>query len=306
MSWSYDPSGWTGATKPTVTDFQNIAADLHTRGAVVDGGAYGRANTGYITLVSGDLPGRAYTVTGASWAASVATLTIGAHNIKVGQIVQVSSVLPTGYNGTVITTAVTGTTISYALASNPGTYTSGGSVLVSGSAAADGMLAVDQSGNLNFRKSGTFSVIGGLGDPGSNGIVKRTALNVTGIATAGTDFVAPLTSPTAWTALSGLLTNSWVDLGSGFAVSAYMIDALGFVHLRGNIHSGTATDGTVLFVLPAGFRPPANIYIPAMAGAGGNLAFCFLGVDTSGNVTVHAAIGNANLSLSGCNFSTLT
>jgi hypothetical protein len=79
-----------------------------------------------------------YTVTGASWTSGglgTATLTIGTHSLVVGQVVAISGVNPAGYNNggvPVVVTGETSTTITYALASNPGAYVSGG--LVAGAA----------------------------------------------------------------------------------------------------------------------------------------------------------------------------
>jgi hypothetical protein len=68
----------------------------------------------------------------------------------------------------------------------------------------------------------------GLADPGSNGLVKRTALNTTATAAAGTDYYAPggaiassdLPFPGA-TAKGGILTSS---CSSGYVVSSYKAD----------------------------------------------------------------------------------
>lgn len=154
MSWSsFDPTSWTsGVTIPQVSDYQGIYNDLRTRGGAVDGGGYGRANTSYMVLLPGELPGTQHNVTGASWASGSATLTVGGHSIQVNQRVSISGIAPSGYNTTtdsVKVTAVTSTSISYALGSNPGTYTSGGTVLVDGVSPAYGMCAVDP--NLNFK-----------------------------------------------------------------------------------------------------------------------------------------------------------
>lgn len=61
---------------------------------------------------------------------------------------------------------------------------------------------------------------------------------------------------TPW--FSPVLTNGWIPFdaeGSGYFNPAYMKDALGFVHLRGIVKSGTI--GTSIFTLPLGFRPAA-------------------------------------------------
>lgn len=69
-----------------------------------------------------------YATTAGSWATNVATLTIGAHNLLVGDTITVAGVTPSGYNGTYVITAITGTQVSYALLTNPGTYTGAGTV----------------------------------------------------------------------------------------------------------------------------------------------------------------------------------
>lgn len=144
MAKAFDPSAWQdGVTIPRVADFQHIAVDLYTRGAAVDGGGYGRANTAWIALTPGALPGTLYSVTAASWAGGTATLTIGGHALAVGQLVAVNNVTPTGYNGTVRVTAKTATTISYALGANPGTYSSGGTVQSDAITPGIGTLAAD-------------------------------------------------------------------------------------------------------------------------------------------------------------------
>lgn len=117
---------------------------------------------GLLALLVGDLPGTAYTVTAASWSGGVVTLTVSAsHGIPVRQYLQISGITPSGYNQTdmIATTGTAGTTVKFALSTNPGTYTGGGTIVV-GTTAADGMLAVDPTGVLNFRQSGSFAPLG--------------------------------------------------------------------------------------------------------------------------------------------------
>ncbi len=63
------------------------------------------------------------------------------------------------------------------------------------SAGAVRVFANSATGNLECLKSDGSSCLatggGGLADPGSNGIIKRTALNTTAAAVAGTDYYAP-------------------------------------------------------------------------------------------------------------------
>lgn len=49
--------------------------------------------------------------------------------------------------------------------------------------------------------------------------------------------------------------NGWVNYGGGYDTLAYRKDAMGFVHLKGAIKSGT---GINVFTLPTGYRPAGN------------------------------------------------
>jgi hypothetical protein len=71
-----------------------------------------------------------YTVTGATWTSGAATLTIGAgHSVVTGQTVKSSGNTPTGYNGTLLTiTSTTSSAIKFAVASNPGAFSAGGTI----------------------------------------------------------------------------------------------------------------------------------------------------------------------------------
>lgn len=68
-------------------------------------------------------------ITGATWATGNATFTTSAaHGIGPGTQVSISGITPVGYNGTFTAGAgTTGSTIIVPMATNPGTYASGGS-----------------------------------------------------------------------------------------------------------------------------------------------------------------------------------
>lgn len=70
----------------------------------------------------------AITITGASWSLGTATVTFGTSPvIPVGSIVSITGVAPTGYNGSWVTTGTaTATQVQFAVATNPGSYISGG------------------------------------------------------------------------------------------------------------------------------------------------------------------------------------
>lgn len=69
-----------------------------------------------------------FTVSAASWSSGTATLTIGTNSLATPKTITVSGISPSGYNGIYQITSSTSTSISYTLPSNPGTYSSGGTV----------------------------------------------------------------------------------------------------------------------------------------------------------------------------------
>ena len=107
-----------------------------------------------------------------------------------------------------------------------------------------------------------------------------------------------------WTAPS--LLNSWVNYAAGYQAARYRKDSNGIVHIEGTIKTGTTTAGTVLFALPAAYRPPANLIFAGMTytGGGGAMGAFRLDVESGGNVVagygIHATIAAIN-----CSFSTV-
>jgi Right handed beta helix region len=99
------------------------------------------------------------------------------------------------------------------------------------------------------------------------------------------------------------LLNSWANLGSGFAPAAYWIDSTGIVHLDGVVESGTPGSASVIFVLPAGYRPTTTkVFAAANSNTGTSTtpAETLIFIFANGNVTAEAGV--AWLSLSGVNF----
>jgi phage minor structural protein len=94
------------------------------------------------------------------------------------------------------------------------------------------------------------------------------------------------------------LLNGWVNFGSGYETAGYYKDALGFIHLKGVIKSGTM--GAAAFTLPVGYRPSyKKMFIVPTAGGAGRVD-----VDTSGNVIVvnYGSATNGYVSLDGITF----
>jgi phage minor structural protein len=96
------------------------------------------------------------------------------------------------------------------------------------------------------------------------------------------------------------LLNGWVNYGSGYEAAGYYKDALGFIHLKGLIKSGTM--GTAAFNLPSGYRPSYRkmFIVPTSGGAGR------VDIDPSGDVIVmtYGSSANGYVSLDGIIFNT--
>lgn len=56
--------------------------------------------------------------------------------------------------------------------------------------------------------------------------------------------------------ITPVLQNSWVNFGGAKAPLQYCKNAIGEVRIRGSIKNGTFGDGTLLFTLASGYRPP--------------------------------------------------
>ncbi len=103
-------------------------------------------------------------------------------------------------------------------------------------------------------------------------------------------------SYTGWTNLT--LQNAWVWYGTIYTTPQYTKAADGIVSLKGLIKSGTATSGTVLATLPAGYRPKERLLL----GVVNNGAYARVDILANGNVIAGGAVSNIWLSLDGINF----
>lgn len=109
------------------------------------------------------------TVSTATWGSNQITFTTGAaHGISVGDMITVTGVTPSGYNGTYVTvTGTTGSTIVVAKTTNPGTYSTGGTVAnyltTPYMVRTGGWSVVDTSNNTNelWMNAVTLGTLGG-------------------------------------------------------------------------------------------------------------------------------------------------
>ena len=100
--------------------------------------------------------------------------------------------------------------------------------------------------------------------------------------------------------LSALYENSWADFDSGteWADGEYSKSAEGIVRLSGMIASGTTTSDTVIFTLPAGYRPAKREMFSCVCDVG----MAVLTIKADGKVLTFADVSNSYLSLSGISF----
>ena len=94
---------------------------------------------------------------------------------------------------------------------------------------------------------------------------------------------------TSW--ITPTFQNGWAQY-AGWDAAGYR-RFKGVVYLKGLIASGTTTNGTVIFNLPAGFRPAGNKHIPVAS----NALFGLINIMSNGDVKVNTPISNAWLSL---------
>lgn len=115
--------------------------------------------------------------------------------------------------------------------------------------------------------------------------------------------IKPLTPPDkAWREVGATnqpaFENSWVNYNTAsFYGAAFYKDALGFVHLRGLVKSGTVGTGFAIFTLPTGYRPLKQLGYVVNA----NTAFGNLRISTDGKVFLETG-SNAYLFLDGITF----
>lgn len=104
-------------------------------------------------------------------------------------------------------------------------------------------------------------------------------------AKASVDELQVVTATTTWQAMT--LQSAFIDSnpGTGYA-PAYRLATSLMVQLRGTINRGSlVVAGAVLFNLPIGFRPAAQILLEVFTDTSGTLAQFRLNVASNGDVT---------------------
>lgn len=99
------------------------------------------------------------------------------------------------------------------------------------------------------------------------------------------------TPPSAW-AVPALL-NGWVPFGVAGYINPRYRKINGIVYVQGLAKSGATAPGTVIFNLPAGFRPSGKLQIVTCS----NSIFALLEVAANGDYTAAVAVNANNLNL---------
>jgi hypothetical protein len=92
------------------------------------------------------------------------------------------------------------------------------------------------------------------------------------------------------------LLNGWVNYATDWNSAGYHKDEFGNVHLTGFIKNGTVAVETVIFTLPAGYRPKTKIYLSTSSNDS-NYKGCAIGVYPDGKVVCRENVANVFLSL---------
>lgn len=83
--------------------------------------------------------------------------------------------------------------------------------------------------------------------------------------------------------------NGYSNFGGGFSTAGFYKDSLGVVHLKGTMHNGTA--GTTAFILPPGYRPSEDLFMPEASGGTAH----YLYILTDGSVQPQDSTGDIGL-----------
>ena len=102
--------------------------------------------------------------------------------------------------------------------------------------------------------------------------------------------------PENW--IAPTLLNGWVNFGDGWSTAAYYKDYFGIVRLTGRIKWGTTTGGTIIFVLPVGYRPSGRLGFTINAGD----LRADVTIGSAGEVSIWNVTNNIFLYLDGISF----
>ncbi|MBU7318623.1 hypothetical protein [Paenibacillus oleatilyticus] len=98
------------------------------------------------------------------------------------------------------------------------------------------------------------------------------------------------------------LLNGWVREGSGYSNPGYYKDQFGSIHLSGVIRGGSTSTFTVLFYLPALYRPKNRTNLVFFTFDGSSTGICSLHIEADGAVKIGSINCKQYISLDGISF----
>lgn len=131
-------------------------------------------------------------------------------------------------------------------------------------------------------ESGGFAHIGVSASPSAL-VTKTTGSN--GYYSINTNYL-PASASVTWSNMS--LVNGWVTTAGAYTTAQYTKDSDGVVQLKGLVRNGTATAGTTITTLPAGFRPKARVLLANVS----NNAIGRVDILPDGRVTINAGVNS--------------
>lgn len=129
-----------------------------------------------------------------------------------------------------------------------------------------------------------------IDDPNTRRLLELTLLNIDILK----DSLSAVEDPDSFEWIDAVLENGWVQYSDDNNLPKYTKLSNGIVLLKGMISSGTTTAGTVLFTLPAGYRPDRISNYSTISGG----AIASFDVLPTGDVVIGAG-ANTNFSLDG-------
>ena len=256
------------------------------------------------------------TIAAATWSSGLATITTSAaHGLSTGYSVAISSAAPTGWNGTYVVTVIDDTHFSYALATNPGAWTSGGQVShplswINTASWSGGIVTITTAGSHKLTTN-QYATMSGIYPSAYNGTYRVTVIDDTHFSYAlsnpatnpgfyvsgGTVAMAGMTSTVMAASATNIASAFWSSGGTGLAVittaAAHGLTSGQTVHVGGVTSAGPATyNGTHMVTV---FSTTSFYYIhatdPGAYVAGGVAAIAAPAVATINSATWSSASG---------------
>lgn len=243
------PSAWNGSYTITTLDATRFTISIASNPGTYQSGAL---VLNPVATVSGAAccGTSAVAVAAASWASNTATITTAfAHGLTTGQYVTLASLSPTAWNGSYPVKVLSATQFSFTRTTDPGAYTSGGTVTASGSAtittsAAHGLV------------SGQYVTLAGIAPAGYNGTYQITVSDTTHFT------YVPLTNPGTYTSGGRVAVapmTSTVMAGTSTAITNATWSTAGTVTITSASHG--LTTGQTVYI--SGMNPSAynGVYV---------------------------------------------